>query len=83
MRSGRRCTSNPLTQESLTAIVDDGQVSCLIYWSPMEIVRTENESVALLPFAQVQQRFWEQIFAITMWMRDTRSRCASRMWSCR
>ena len=54
--------SNPLTQESLTAIVDDGQVSCLIYWSPMEIVRTENESVALLPFAQVQQRFWEQIF---------------------
>lgn len=75
--------SNPLTQESLTAIVDDGQASCLIYWSPMEIVRTENESVALLPFAQVQSASGNRSSAITMWMRDTRSRCASRMWSCR
>ena len=49
-------------QEELTVLVDDGQVSYLSYQNPMTIVRTENENVALLPFEQVQERFWEQIF---------------------
>lgn len=50
-------------QEELTVLVDDGQVSFLSYQNPMTIVRTENENVALLPFAQVQERFWELIFS--------------------
>lgn len=52
----------PLPSVRLTAIVDGGTVSRLNYESPLIITGTENEDAVLLPFSEVQERFYEQIF---------------------
>ncbi len=52
----------PAIPESCNALVRDGKVVALIWYNVFDLVRTENENIALLPFERIKEVFKQQIF---------------------
>lgn len=53
---------DPVRPEYASALVRDGKVTALTWYNAFDVVKTENENIALLPFERILELFKQQIF---------------------
>jgi hypothetical protein len=53
---------DPVRPEYASALVRDDKVTALTWYNAFDVVKTENENIALLPFERILELFEQQIF---------------------